>query len=251
MTLWIGPRLGPVERACLKSVLNQGHRLALYCYDEPDGVPDGIELRDAATILPRDRITRHETGSYALFADWFRYELQRLGAGTWVDCDVYLLAPLDGASPFLFGEEVPGRINNGILRLPPDSPLLPPLLELFEERRVPPWLPFRSRMTAKLRLWRSRRTGVASMPWGSTGPGALTHLARRHDMGRFALPPETFYPARWQDALWITEPERTLDDVITPRTVALHLWNERIKPVKDRPARPGSFLARLQHEGRR
>jgi hypothetical protein len=87
------------------------------------------------------------------------------------------------------------------------------------------------------------------MPWGSAGPTAISHLARRHDIGRFALPPEIFYPARWQDALWITDPDRTLDEMITPRTVALHLWNERIKQVKDRPARPGSFLARLQDEG--
>jgi hypothetical protein len=251
VTLWIGPRLGPVERACLKSVLNQGHPLALYCYGEPEGVPDGVELRDAGTILPRDRIIRHETGSFSLFSNWFRYELQRREAGTWVDCDVYLLAPLDGTSPSLFGEEEPGRINTGVLRLPPDSPVLTPLIDLFEEQTVPAWLPFRPRMAAHLRLWSRGRTGLASMPWGSTGPRALSHLARRHDIGRFALPSEIFYPAHWQDALWITDPDRTIDEMITPRTVALHLWNERIKRVKDLPARPGSFLARLQDEGRR
>jgi hypothetical protein len=250
VTLWIGPRLGPVERACLKSVLNQGHPLALYCYDKPAGVPDGVELRDASAILPKDRIIRHETGSFALFSNWFRYELQRRGAGTWVDCDVYLLAPLDGASPCLFGEEEAGRINTGVLRLPPDSPLLPPLIALFEERSVPPWLPLRSRLAARLRLWRHGRSGLASMPWGSAGPKALTYLVRRHGMGRHALPSDTFCPAPWQDALWIVDPARTLGDFVTQRTVAVHLWNERIKQVKDVPAPPGSFLARLQAEGR-
>src|SRR5687768_2878830 len=83
VTLWIGPSLGAVERACLKSVLRQGHRLALYCYREPIGVPDGVELRDAAEILPEHRIIRHKTGSVALFANWFRYELQRRSLGTW------------------------------------------------------------------------------------------------------------------------------------------------------------------------
>ena len=250
MTLWIGPRLGPVERACLKSVLNRGHPLALYCYDEPEGVPDGVELRDASAILPRDRIIRHKTGSFALFSNWFRYELQRLAAGTWVDCDIYLLAPLDGAAPCLFGADSSGWLNTGVLRLPPDSPVLGPLLDLFEERSVPPWLPFRPRMAAHLRLWRRGRSGLAAMPWGSAGPKALSHLAARHDLTRLALPSDIFYPVEWQDALWITDPERTLDEMITPRTVALHLWNERIKQVKDRPARPGSFLARLQDEGR-
>lgn len=239
-----------MERACLKSVLNQGHPLALYCYDEPAGIPDGVELRDASAILPRHRIIRHRTGSVALFANGFRYELQRREAGTWVDCDVYLLAPLDGASPCLFGEEEPGLVNNGILRLPPDSPVLPPLLDLFEERSVPPWLPFRARMAAHWRLWSRGRSGLAAMPWGSAGPRALTHLIARHGLSRFALPPEILYPVHWRDALWITDPARQLDEVITPRTVAVHLWNERIKQVKDRPARPGSFLARLQDEGR-
>src|SRR5690349_7920416 len=35
VTLWIGESLGAVERACLRSVLRQGHSLALYCYDRP------------------------------------------------------------------------------------------------------------------------------------------------------------------------------------------------------------------------
>ena len=248
--MWIGPRLGPVERTCLKSVLNQGHRLALYCFDEPAGVPEGVELRDASEILPRDRIIRHRTGSIALFSNWFRYELQRREAGTWVDCDVYLLAPMDGRSPCLFAEEAPGRINTGVLRLPPDSPLLPPLVALFEERSVPPWLPLRSRMAAALRLWRRGRSGLAAMSWGSAGPKALSYLARQHDLSRFALASDIFYPAPWQDALWITEPRRSLEEIVTPRTVAVHLWNERIKQIKDRPAPPGSFLARLQAEGR-
>jgi hypothetical protein len=238
-----------VERACLKSVLDQGHPLALYCYDEPAGLPDGVELRDASAIVPRHRIIRHKTGSVSLFSNWFRYELLRRSAGTWVDCDVYLLAPLDGESPCLFGEEEPGRINTGVLRLPPDSPLLPPLIALFEERSVPPWLPFRSRMAARLRLWRRGRSGLASMPWGSAGPKAFSYLVARHGMSHFALPSEVLCPIPWQDALWITDPGRTLDEGVTPRTVAVHLWNERIKHVKDRPAPAGSFLARLQDEG--
>jgi hypothetical protein len=250
VTLWIGPSLGPVERACLKSVMNQGHPLALYCYKEPAGVPEGVEVRDASTIIPEHRIIRHETGSLALFSNWFRYELQRRAAGTWLDCDIYLLAPLDGDSPCLFGEEAPGLINTGVLRLPPDCPMLPPLLALFEERSVPPWLPLRSRMAAHLRLWLHGRSGLASMPWGSAGPKALSFLARQHDLARFALPPDILSPVHWQDAHWITDPDRKLEDAITPRTVAVHLWNERIKHVKDHPARPGSFLARLQDEGR-
>jgi hypothetical protein len=229
--------------------MNQGHPLALYCYRKPEGVPDGVELRDASAVLPEEKVIRHRSGSVSLFSNWFRYELQRRAAGTWIDCDVYLLAPLDGDSPWLFGEEEPGRINTGVLRLPADSPVLSPLVALFEERSVPPWLPLRSRLAAHLRLRVTGRSGLAAMPWGSAGPKALSHLARRHGIDRHALPSDIFNPVRWQDALWITDPGRTLEDAVTPRSVAVHLWNERIKHVKERPAPPGSFLSRLQHEG--
>jgi hypothetical protein len=208
-----------------------------------------VELRDAGEILPESRIIRHRTGSVALFANWFRYELQRRGLGTWIDADAYLLKPLESEKPYLMGEEAPGRINNGLLRLPKDSPLLPPLLALFEERSVPHWLPLRARVAAWWRLKTSSRSGIARMPWGSAGPLALTALARQHGIADLAEPPEVLYPMRWQDADWIRDPAVPVESVITERTVSIHLWNERIKPFKDVPAPAGSFLARLQAEG--
>lgn len=240
-----------MERACLKSVLRQGHELTVYSYGGLEGVPEGVEVRDASEVLPEGRIIRHSSGSPSLFSNWFRYELQRRALGTWIDCDVYLLSPLDGDAPYLFGEEEPGRINTGILRFPPDSPLLPPLLGLFDERSVPPWLPLRSRVAARCRLLSSGRSGLSEMPWGSAGPRALSFLSRKHGLSHWAQPPEAFCPMRWQDALWITDPKVELEEVITPATCAIHLWNERIKDVKDSPSAPGSFLARLQAEGRR
>lgn len=249
VTLWIGPALGPIERACLKSMVRQGHDVALYCYSEPRGVPAGVELRNAAAILPEDRIIRHHSGSVALFANWFRYALQAHGAGTWLDCDAYLLAPIEGDSPYYMGEFEPGHVNNGVLRTPPDSPVLAPLMDLFAEKSVPPWLPLRARIAAHWRLRTTGRSGLAQMPWGSAGPRALTALLRQHGLAHLALPPEILYPARWQDADWIADPDIRLEDVITPRTVSIHVWNERIKHFKDRPAAPGSFLARLQQEG--
>ena len=71
-SLWIGPRLGAVERACLISVLRQGHPLRLWCYSVPESVPPGIELADAETVLPAASIIRHRDGSPSLFANRFR-----------------------------------------------------------------------------------------------------------------------------------------------------------------------------------
>ena len=212
-------------------------------------MPEGIEIADAAAIVPPARVVRHRGGSPSLFSNLFRYELQRRGLGTWIDSDVYLLAPLDGRSDYLLGYEAPGIINGAVLRLPPDSPILPPLIALFEERQVPPWLPWRARLAARLRLALRGRSGLPDMPWGSAGPKALSWLAPRHGLADRVLPSEVLYPVPWQQAEWILDPAAALPDKVAPRTVAIHLWNERIKPLKECPAPPGSFLARLQLEG--
>lgn len=248
-TLWIGPALGRVERACLRSVLAQGHPLALYCYREPDGVPDGIELRDAAEILPETAVIRHRGGSPSLFSNLFRYVLQQRGLGTWIDADLYLLAPIDGARANLFGWQSGQLLNGAVLRLPADSPLLAPLIDLFAEREVPFWLEPAEREAAAARLARTGRTGLAEMPWGSAGPLALTALARRFGLEALAVPRPVFYPAHFREADWIEDPTIRLEQVIGPETVAVHLWNEVIRSFKERPAMPGSFLARLHAEG--
>jgi hypothetical protein len=249
VTLWIGPSLGAVERACLRSILRQGHPVSLYSYEEPAGVPDGVEVRDASEILPEHLIVRHHTGSVALFSNRFRYELLRRGCGVWVDTDFYLLAPLPDDRPYLFGRYAEGVIDSGLLRLPPDSPLLPELLAPFDEHEVPAWLPPRARAAAWWRLRTTGRTQIARMPWGSLGPRAVTAAVHRHGLHHLALPPEVLCAVHWDDARWIRSPSIGVEHVTTPRTRAVHLYNEIIKWFKDQPAPAGSFLARLQDEG--
>ncbi len=238
-----------LERACFRSVLRAGHPLVLYCYDAPEGIPEGVEVRDAATILPRERIIRHRNGSVSLFSNWFRYELQRREAGIWIDSDVYLLRAITDDRPFLFGYEDAGTINTAILRLPPDSPLLDRLIRIFDEDSVPAWIPARYRLTAWWRLKTQGRSGLSLMPWGVAGPRALTALATEEGVAHWALPPEIFYPLHYSEARRILDPEVSLADITASDSVAVHLWNENIKHYKDAPAPPGSFLARLQAEG--
>lgn len=248
--LWIGAGLGAVERACIRSVVGQGHAVSLFRYATPDGVPEGVELRDAAEILPEATIVRHHSGSAALFANRFRYELQRRGEGLWLDVDTYMVRPLGLDRPYLFGWEDRRAIANGVLLTPPDSPLLAPLLAVFEECEVPPWLRPHARAAARWRLWRTGRTGIARMPWGSAGPRALTHIARGLGLDRWALAPDYFYPVHWRQAHWIRDPSLSLEEMVRPETVSVHLWNRRIAGFKAEPAPAGSFLARLQSEGR-
>lgn len=255
---WMGPALGLLERACIRSVLRQGHPLTLWCYDPPAGVPDGVTIADASAVFPESAVIRHRGGSVALFANRFRYELMRRGAGIWMDSDVYLLKPIGSGDTLLFREPLPaaasggGRlepINGSILRLPPDSPMLPPLLALFQEKIVPHWLPLGARMAARWRRLTTGRTGLSRMPWGVAGPKALTAIAVEQGLYDLAQPADVLHPFAWDEADWIADPGRRLEERATGRTIAVHLWNEVVKPIKDRPARPGSFLARLQQEG--
>jgi GT2 family glycosyltransferase len=93
------------------------------------------------------------------------------------------------------------------------------------------------------------RNDVTLMPRATTGPHALTWIARNMSLDREALPPDVLYPIRWQDAAWVADPSARLEDRISESTVAIHLWNEIIKTFKNAPAPAGSFLARLQEEG--
>jgi hypothetical protein len=221
----------------------------LYCYDAPAGIPEGVEVRDAATILPRERIIRHSSGSVSLFSNLFRYELQRRGVGIWLDSDVYLLRPIEDDRRFLFGYEDDGTINTAVLRLPADSPLLSRLMKIFEEDSVPTWLPRRHRLNAWWRLKTRGRTALSQMPWGVAGPRALTALAAEEGLTHWALPPHIFYPLHYTQVERLLDPRASLADIAAYDCIDVHLWNEKIKHFKDEPAPPGSFLARLQAEG--
>ncbi|HVM38980.1 MAG TPA: hypothetical protein VM265_11415 [Sphingomicrobium sp.] len=249
VTLWIGESLGPVERACLRSVLRQGQHMVLYCYQLPAGVPEGVEVRDAAEVLPESSARAAWVGRNDLYSDWFRYELLRRELGTWLDTDVYLLRPIDLEKPYLFGAQASDTINNAVLRIPPESPLLSLLLEPFHKRTTPRWLPRRTYWRLRLREIIAGGADLTRVPWGTTSPHALTVLAERLGLDQWAEPVEVFYPMPWENADWIRDPAHKLEDVVTEQTVAVHLWNECIRTFKNDPAPAGSFLERLQREG--
>ena len=248
-TLWIGGPLGKIERACLRSALRQGHAVRLFCYEPVGGVPEGVDVADAAGILPSSRIMRYKDGSVALFANLFRYALQRESRGLWADTDHYFLKPHEFPEPYVFGRQQNGRLANGVLRIPPDSPLLASLLETFDGAVIPPWANEIEKKKARFLLKRDGSFRPEKMEWGFTGPRALSHLAQELGLDRWAKPTTTFYPVNFTEADWLLDPARSLEDMIAPDSVGIHLWNQKIKAFKNAPAPRGSFLARLQAEG--
>lgn len=248
--LWIGPELSALERACMRSVMAQGHRLTLYTYDPVGSVPEGVDRRDAAEILPRSAIIHHKRGSVALFSDYFRFELQRRGLGLWLDADTYLLAPLDYApGAHVFGWNEADCLGAGVLQLPAGSPIVAEVIDLFERPHVPGWLRWQDRLRSHARAVLAGGVRLGDLPWGVAGPLALTALARKHGVIDQAQDRRIFYPFDYAESGWIFDPARSLEEWITPQTRAIHLYNHMIASRKAEPAAPGSFMARLQAEG--
>ena len=56
--IWIGPGLGKLHIACLRSFLMRGHRVVLHVCEYLEDTPEGVELADANELLPRSRMFR-------------------------------------------------------------------------------------------------------------------------------------------------------------------------------------------------
>lgn len=247
VTLWIGGELGTIERLSLRSFVAHGHPVALYSYGAVAGVPAGVGMRDAADVLPEAMAMRlrYANGSFALFSNMFRMELQRRELGLWVDADVVALRELDLDGPFVVGRESDRFLNGAILKLSPDSPVLRDWLAMAASGRVPPWLPFHRAPGA----WMKQALGISvhpsELPFGTFGPKSITALAERHGLTGQAQPEPVFYPLHPRQAERLYDPSLQLADIMTPQTRTIHLWNEKLGALKKTTPPDGSILVEL------
>jgi len=219
--IWIGPVLGQIHSACLRSFLYHGHRVVLHCYERPKDTPADIEIADANKLLTENRVIRHrKSGSLSLFSDLLRYEILGAGLGLYVDCNMFCLRPIVDAD-YIFGWESRSSIASGVLKLPPDCPVLADLRAIKDTPNfVPPW-----RKGRKRRLeWLRGPTPLEELPWGAVGPRALTHYAKKHGIDHFASPVDRFYPIHWDHVQLLFDPALSLQELTTHRTDALHLF---------------------------
>jgi hypothetical protein len=220
-SVWVGHELGPIHAACLRSFVRNGHKTVLYVYQTPNDVPKGVKLADARTLMPESSIIRDSKyDSVTLFADLFRYEILRAELGLYVDCDVYCLRPIQNAD-FIFGWESSKHINNAVLKLPPDCPVLSKLCKIKETGWT---LSKKDRRWWVQRLFRRPLT-LAEMPLTTTGPRALTKYARCHGLDRLAAPLDVFYPVSATHVGLLLDRDLTLDDLTTSRSLTVHLYN--------------------------
>lgn len=230
-TLWIGPRLGPLEQLSALSLLETGHKLILYTYQEVQNVPQGVQVADAGTIMPGPILRHKKTGSPALHSDLFRFELMRQTDATWVDLDVLALQPLPIEQDYVFGYQNDGILNSAILKLPKDSPALKAMLTYKENYKgYPPFVTGRKKLKYQIKtLWRGMT--LSELPWGATGPIGLTHYLKESGEIKYALPRQSFYPVDHKDTLELLKNPDLNRSSFASDVFAVHFWASKMREL--------------------
>lgn len=230
--LWIGGDLSFLEQLCLKSFVDVGHHVTLYSYEPIGNAPAGVELADAALILPRSEILRYSlNGSPALHADRFRYHLlSKCERMIWADTDAYCLRPFAPPTGHLYAWESAGHLNGGVLGLPPDSEGLARLLEFTaDEYAIPPWYPESRRRELEARRDAGDPLHAGDMEWGVWVPHALTHFLRESGELKYALPQAALYPVPYEERRMMLRPRCDLSRFITEETLSIHFYGRRMR----------------------
>ena len=252
-TLWIGGPLTWLEQLCLKSFVDAGQRITLFSYHDIPNLPAGVARRDGREIVATDNFLKYEKkDSVALFADRFRLHMLRDCPGMiWVDTDVYCHRPMTYPGGVVMGfERTDGRyVNNAVLGLPADHPMLAAMLAFTEDLHpIPRWLGPRVRDAYRAAAAAGTPVPVMQQAWGTWGPLMVSHFARRFGMLPQVQPVDAFYPVSFPDRQTFLKPPRRVEKYLTPLTTALHLWASNKREIgmhhHGLPP-PGSYLARL------
>jgi hypothetical protein len=236
---WCGDALGPINAACLRSFIRHGHRTILHCYKRPTDLPDDVELFDARQIMPeKDLIFDHKFGSPAIGADRYRYRLIQRGMGLYSDCDVFCLKPIKDED-YIFGREENNTINNAFLKFPPHSRLSIALNNSTSSiYHIPEWVSRRKKYFLKAKKALGFPSSVAEMDWGTWGPSLLTYHIKRIGLWSKSKPIDYCYSIHYKQTELLFDPDLNIEDLITHRTVAIHLWHNMLKkeePPKGSP----------------
>lgn len=252
-TLWIGGPLSWLERLCLQSFVDQGQRITLFSYEDIPNVPAGVIRRDGREVLETDQFLKYEKkDSFALFADLFRLHMLRACPGMiWVDTDVYCWRPMDYDTDFVMGFELPDspRVNNAVLGLAPDHPMLAALLDYTADPwRIPPFVKPALRAEYAEAAAAGKPVHVSQQPWGVWGPMMVSHFAQAMGLLDQVQPMAAFYPVPFPERQTFMRSARRVEQLMSPATTALHLWasNKRELDLRHDGVPPaGSFLAAL------
>ncbi|WP_067781642.1 hypothetical protein [Actinomyces vulturis] len=228
---WYGPKLHRAEQMSMQSYLNQGHRVKLFCYEEPHGVPEKVQILDANQVIPENKLFYNQRGgakgSLGAFSDAFRFRMFKLFPGiVWSDTDMVCLKPVcDHIDGYRWGFESENRVNGALLSIPIDSPLF----KWFYHGSMRPniWMPWDSWNDRYIKFRRFvNRNHPGNIQHGEYGPTGLTQAAKYFSLLDTVQPGHVYYPLSYHD--WeniYLAPAADSREVLLGAT-CLHLWNE-------------------------
>lgn len=130
--LWIGDKLGLMEKLTLTSFLRNDHIPVLWVYNHKcAGIPKGIKVKDAGEILHPSKVFAYKgngdcrLGSYGGFSDIFRYYLLQATGEWYCDMDVTCLKNFSKIKQeYVFRPHKNTKIVGNIIKTPKDCNFL-------------------------------------------------------------------------------------------------------------------------------
>lgn len=234
-TLWIGEELTTMERLCAESFIQNGHDFHIYTYGDLRNTPRGIELKDAASIIPPEKIFKYKDhNSYAGFSNIFRYKLLRDRGNVWVDFDVICLRPFDSDADYFFSgvlKEDESRTDDAqVTGMAGQLKTLLGRWSIFlapsRYQRVGSCVIKAPRNSEIMEYCyrESLKPDPSQLTWGQIGPKLITRAIARFDMWRHVEPPETFAPIKHWD--WKNIINGNIDISALQHSRSVHLFNE-------------------------
>jgi len=231
-SFWFGTEFSPYENLAMKSFIAHSVGFDVYTYDERP-VPEGVTLRNAGEIIPRDQIFSNHgnPNSYSTFSDLFRYRLIEQTGIPWVDLDmVKLEAPFPRAE-LLAGFEEPGVVNGAVL--------------FYEETSV----------LAGFIGERTHNFDPSQASQIAMGPKLISQAVKNLRLHDQVQHQDAFYPIHYLDIWKIFSPRhKSSVEKRLKHSSGLHLWNSiltRVEPdFKNLRPPAGSYAESLfeQHD---
>ena len=247
-SLWIEGPLSWMERASIQSFLDLGHRYTLYSYGEVPNVPEGAVHRDAREIWAQDEIVVHaKAKSPAIHADVFRAIMTCKTRQVWADTDIIAVRPFALAGGWYLGYERGAKLGNAIMGFPEGSETARLLSEfLSSENMVPPWFNSGGQKQLRKMLENGQTIRLGDLPWGSTGPQALSYYAELTGEISHAQPVATFFPVDFGARKMLVDPkqaDRVAAFEADERCLSIHLYSRWLrKYTEGRFPKQGSWL---------
>ncbi|MEX0307098.1 MAG: hypothetical protein AB3N12_06885 [Ruegeria sp.] len=231
-SFWYGSDLSWLETLCIQSYLDNGHEFVLYTAEQIKGVPTGVDIRPASDILwpsPFD-LQNNDRLRVAVFSDIFRLHLMQKTDFIWVDLDAYCIKPFEFDNMYVFGSTSSGTFPNGILRLPENSQTLTRMLDFVATTNpTQPWRGPRLRRKNRERVKKGETWGIESLPWGCSGPKALSHFLRETGEDHNAQPTDAFYPLERGELWKLHDPNVLIAEIEGDRTYSVHIYGHQKK----------------------